>query len=287
MIYDEGHYAGVAVFGRISDQGKTSDHLAVHDIVGCAAFRVRSLFGDDLIVVAVIRRTALVGLVALLRRLREQLAERALLVALRDRPVKPVLLAGIADEVLGIDARARAGAVLFGVFILGVDIGKTNLDGVELVAADPPVENFATTLLGIDEIAARAPAAAVERVRLTAFVISAFLIGAGGSLYAQFLGILTADTFFMGLTFITLAMLVIGGIGSLSGAVVGTVAVALIIEILRGLEGGVIVAGARLALPAGSQEIGLGMVMALILIFRAAPNTSSMMASRFSLRLPD
>jgi branched-chain amino acid transport system permease protein len=120
-----------------------------------------------------------------------------------------------------------------------------------------------------DEIAARASAAAVERVRLTAFVISAFLIGAGGSLYAQFLGILTADTFFMGLTFITLAMLVIGGIGSLTGAVVGTVAVTLIIEILRGLEDGVVVAGARLALPAGSQEIGLGVVMALILIFRA------------------
>src|SRR4029077_13561489 len=117
---------------------------------GCAAVRVRSLFGDDLIVVAVIRRTALVGLVALLRRPREQLTERALLVALRDRPVKPVLLAGIADEALGIDARARTGAVLFGVFILGVDIGKTNPDGVELVAADPPVENFATTLLGIE-----------------------------------------------------------------------------------------------------------------------------------------
>ena len=120
-----------------------------------------------------------------------------------------------------------------------------------------------------DEIAARASAAAVERVQLTAFVISAFLIGAGGSLYAQFLGILTADTFYMGLTFITLAMLVIGGIGSLTGAVVGTVAVTLIIESLRGLEGGVVVAGARLALPAGSQEIGLGVVMALILIFRA------------------
>ena len=120
-----------------------------------------------------------------------------------------------------------------------------------------------------DEIAARASAAAVEKVRLIAFVISALLIGAGGSLYAQFLGILTADSFYMGLTFITLAMLVIGGIGSLTGAVVGTVAVTLVIESLRGLEGGVVVVGARLALPAGSQEIGLGVVMALILIFRA------------------
>jgi branched-chain amino acid transport system permease protein len=119
-----------------------------------------------------------------------------------------------------------------------------------------------------DEIAAKASAVDVVKVRLIAFVISAFLIGAGGSLYAQFLGILTPDIFYMGLTFITLAMLVIGGIGSLTGAVVGTVAVTLIIEILRGLEDGVMVGGAKFALPHGSQEIGLGIVMALILIFR-------------------
>jgi branched-chain amino acid transport system permease protein len=119
-----------------------------------------------------------------------------------------------------------------------------------------------------DEIAAKASAVDVLKVRLIAFVISAFLIGAGGSLYAQFLGILTPDMFYMGLTFITLAMLVIGGIGSLTGAVVGTVAVTLIIECLRGLENGIVVAGSKLALPQGSQEIGLGIVMALILIFR-------------------
>jgi branched-chain amino acid transport system permease protein len=119
-----------------------------------------------------------------------------------------------------------------------------------------------------DEIAAKASAVDVVKVRLIAFVISAFLIGAGGSLYAQFIGILTPDIFYMGLTFITLAMLVIGGIGSLTGAVVGTVAVTLIIESLRGLEKGFVVAGQTFALPHGSQEIGLGIVMALILIFR-------------------
>jgi branched-chain amino acid transport system permease protein len=119
-----------------------------------------------------------------------------------------------------------------------------------------------------DEIAAKASAVIVHRMRLIAFVISALLIGAGGSLYAQFLGILTSDIFYMGLTFITLAMLVIGGIGSLSGAVVGTVVVTLIIQSLRALEDGVVVGGARLALPHGSPEIGLGVLMALILIFR-------------------
>jgi branched-chain amino acid transport system permease protein len=120
-----------------------------------------------------------------------------------------------------------------------------------------------------DEIAAKASAVDVVKVRLIAFVISAFLIGAGGSLYAQFLGILTPDMFYMGLTFITLAMLVIGGISSLTGAVAGTIAVTLIIESLRWLENGFVVAGEKFALPHGSQDIGLGLAMALILIFRS------------------
>lgn len=119
-----------------------------------------------------------------------------------------------------------------------------------------------------DEIAAKASAVDVVKVRLIAFVISAFLIGAGGSLYAQFLGFLTPDMFYMGLTFTTLAMLVVGGIGSLTGAVIGSVAVTLIIESLRTLEDGIVIASEKFALPQGSAEIGLGIAMALILIFR-------------------
>ncbi len=120
-----------------------------------------------------------------------------------------------------------------------------------------------------DEIAAQASAVNIVKVRLIAFVASAFLVGAGGSLYAHFLGILTADMFYLGLTFITLAMLVVGGVGSLTGAVVGVLVVTFIIEGLRLLEGGFAVAGTKIALPQGSQEIGLGIVMAAILIFRA------------------
>jgi len=63
-------------------------------------------------------------------------------------------------------------------------------------------------------------------------------------------------------------MLVVGGIGSLAGAVVGVVAVTAVVEVLRLFEAGVPLGGVRLILPEGSQEIGLGVVMALILIFR-------------------
>src|SRR6516162_11136413 len=43
MIDHEGHHTGVAVFGRIGNQRKASDHLAVDDIVHLASGRVRTL----------------------------------------------------------------------------------------------------------------------------------------------------------------------------------------------------------------------------------------------------
>lgn len=119
-----------------------------------------------------------------------------------------------------------------------------------------------------DEVAARASAVKVVQVRLIAFVLSAALTGIAGGLYAQFLGILTVDPFYLSLTFITIAMLVVGGMSSLTGAVIGVVCVTAIVEFLRVLERGFGVGGTTIALPQGSQEIGLGIVMALILLFR-------------------
>jgi branched-chain amino acid transport system permease protein len=132
-----------------------------------------------------------------------------------------------------------------------------------------------------DDVAARSSAVSTFRVRLIAFVCSAFLVGMSGALYAHFLGVLTTDAFYLVLSFVTLSMLVVGGIGSLTGAVVGTLAVTLIVELLRASERGVSLGGAEIALPGGSQEIGLGILMALILIFRPTG-----LARNRELRLP-
>jgi len=126
-----------------------------------------------------------------------------------------------------------------------------------------------------DEVAAKSSAIDVARVRLIALVLSAFLVGLGGGLYAHFLGVLTVDVFYMSLTFITLSMLIVGGVGSLSGAVLGVLMVTLIVEALRALEGGVSIGSVLVQLPKGFQEIGLGVMMALILIFRPTGLTRS------------
>jgi branched-chain amino acid transport system permease protein len=119
-----------------------------------------------------------------------------------------------------------------------------------------------------DNVAAKACGVHSVRMRLIAFVLSAALVGAGGGLYAQFLGILTVDTFYLSLSFITIAMLVVGGMGSLTGAVSGVIVVTVIVQLLRFGEQGVTLGSTQLKLPESSSELGLGLLLALILIFR-------------------
>jgi len=119
-----------------------------------------------------------------------------------------------------------------------------------------------------DAVAAKASGIDIRRERLIAFVVSAFFVGMAGALYAYFLQVVVANEFYLKLTFITVAMLVIGGMRSLTGAVVGTAFVALFSEVLRqterGIDLGFMVVGGRL----GLQEVGLAIVMLLALIFR-------------------
>jgi branched-chain amino acid transport system permease protein len=119
-----------------------------------------------------------------------------------------------------------------------------------------------------DEFAARAVGINIWAQRLIAFVISAFFMGIGGVLQAHFLGSIAVKNFWLGLTFVALAMLIVGGQRSMTGAVTGAAVISIIVEILRQFEGGVDVVGIHLQLPLGTQELGIAFVMLLILIFR-------------------
>lgn len=119
-----------------------------------------------------------------------------------------------------------------------------------------------------DEVAARAIGVGVLFERTVAFVLSAFIVGVGGFLFAQFLGSFNPDAFYLNITFVTIAMLVVGGLTSLSGAVVGTIVVSAVLEGLRQIQEGVDIASLHVKGPSGLREIGLGALMLLILIFR-------------------
>lgn len=119
-----------------------------------------------------------------------------------------------------------------------------------------------------DPVGAQACGIDVCKERLVAFVISAFFVGIAGALYAYFLQVVVANEFYLKLTFITIAMLVIGGMRSLSGAVLGTAAVALLSEFLRQAERGMDLGFVAFSGRPGLQELGLAAAMLLILLFR-------------------
>lgn len=121
-----------------------------------------------------------------------------------------------------------------------------------------------------DEVASSASGIDRYRHRLAAYTISAFFCGVGGALMGHYIGVINPDGFYLNLTFLMLAMLVVGGIGSLSGAVVGVLAVSLAVDALVRMEKGVSIGDVTFALPPGSQEILIAAAMILVLIFRPA-----------------
>jgi branched-chain amino acid transport system permease protein len=121
-----------------------------------------------------------------------------------------------------------------------------------------------------DEVAADASGINMYGHRLISLVVSAFFAGVAGALFGHSLGVLNPNSFYLGITFITLAMLVVGGIGSLTGAVMGVLVLSIIIEGLVRMERGMEIGETTLALPTGAQEIIIGIIMILVLILRPA-----------------
>jgi branched-chain amino acid transport system permease protein len=118
-----------------------------------------------------------------------------------------------------------------------------------------------------DPAAARAAGISIYRQRLVAFTLSGALAGFAGGIFVH-LQPLQVNGLYLDLTFITLAMLVVGGSGSLLGAVVGTLALNGIYSFFSAATNTVDVLGWHLTVPAGTAEIVLGVLMAAVLILR-------------------
>ena len=119
-----------------------------------------------------------------------------------------------------------------------------------------------------DEVAAAASGVHMVSHRLAAFVISAFVSGIAGVLLAHFLGTVRVETFYLDLTFLIIAMLVIGGMRSLTGAVAGAIVITLLTELMRLAEIGVTVGDRTIAAPGGLGDALLALLMLLIILFR-------------------
>ncbi len=73
-----------------------------------------------------------------------------------------------------------------------------------------------------DEIAAEAMGINLAHHKLLSFVISSFFAGVSGALYAMFLTMVQAKGFTIAMTYEFLLIVVIGGIGSITGSIIGS-----------------------------------------------------------------
>ena len=88
-----------------------------------------------------------------------------------------------------------------------------------------------------DEIAAGAMGVNVFRVKVVSFAASSFMAGVGGALLGHLLTTIDPKMFTFMLTFNILLVVVLGGIGSITGSVVAAIVVTIFMELLRFLDG--------------------------------------------------
>ena len=111
-----------------------------------------------------------------------------------------------------------------------------------------------------DRIAAQAVGIRLMEPRLLAFVIGAFFSAVAGAIYAHQIRSFSPTVFYFDLTFRVITMLVIGGMGSVSGSVLGALAVTVLAEALRRIE--------DTTLLYGMSQIVLAVIFLAIIIFR-------------------
>jgi branched-chain amino acid transport system permease protein len=84
-----------------------------------------------------------------------------------------------------------------------------------------------------DEIAAQAMGVQITKYKVLAFVLASFLAGAAGGLYALDIGAINASELGFQKSFDIIIMVVLGGMGSISGATLAAIILTILPELLR------------------------------------------------------
>ncbi|HHV63283.1 MAG TPA: branched-chain amino acid ABC transporter permease [Firmicutes bacterium] len=98
--------------------------------------------------------------------------------------------------------------------------------------------SFGRALLAIreDEVAASVMGIHLTKYKLFAFVTGAFFAGIAGGLWAHLVTAITPRTFWVPMAFNLVVMVVIGGSGSITGAIIGAAVMSVLAELLRPIE---------------------------------------------------
>lgn len=119
-----------------------------------------------------------------------------------------------------------------------------------------------------DLVAARTIGINIMYVRWVGLIVSAFLAGIGGGLYAHYITSFMPNAFFLNEMFVLLSMLVIGGPATVSGAVAGVFLVTVLYESLRWVENSEAITVILPQGAGGASTIALALILIGVLILR-------------------
>ncbi|MEP9374391.1 branched-chain amino acid ABC transporter permease [Mesorhizobium sp. KR1-2] len=158
----------------------------------------------------------------------------------------------------GVPMKANAW-LLLGCAVLVIFLGRWFRDsplGVQLRAS------------GESRIAAESAGVNVRLVRLIAWVLSSGVVALGGVLYVYLIGSVSPKSFYFDTTLLTLAMLILGGMHSISGAVIGVIVVTAGFEIMRYFESSPVIFGVKFPEFLGLTGFFLGLIIVLSMALR-------------------
>ncbi len=130
------------------------------------------------------------------------------------------------ETLLGIDFSAGRGQYLLAAAVLAVSL---------LVVAAIRASRIGRALTAIreDEVLASSLGINVTRNKLFAFVVSSALAALAGTAYAPFMGFISPELLNAGESVSMVGVLIVGGVGTLSGPIIGTLLFVAIPEIFR------------------------------------------------------
>lgn len=118
-----------------------------------------------------------------------------------------------------------------------------------------------------DEDAAAAIGINTMKIKTYAFSTSAFFEGVGGGLLAILLTTISPDLFQFFLTFQLLIIIVLGGLGSMTGAIIGTIIVIGGSEWLRFLDAPISIMGYDLGAHPGLRMVVFSIILIVVMLF--------------------
>ncbi len=118
-----------------------------------------------------------------------------------------------------------------------------------------------------DEVAAEAMGIRLSTNKILAFIIGAFFAGIGGSLYAHLLTAIDPKAFSFFLTFNILIMIVIGGLGSITGSIIGAISFAFLSEWLRFVEAPMKIGPLTIPGIPGMRMVIFSILMLVVMLF--------------------